>query len=781
MPDSSIKLPMIALRGLVAFPTTAMTFDAGREKSINAIDRAMEGDHRVFLVAQRDASVDAPGIGDVYQVGTIVTIKQVMRLPDGTVRVFSDGVCRALLLDVLEGGDIQFSEIIPVNEVSECPEARAYMRLIKTRAGRLARGRGNNGNSELAAAISGERDPSVLCDIVTANLIGDIGDKQAVLECMDLTLRLETVLKLITNEIELTRIENRISAKVRAQMDKANHDYYLREQIRAIQDELGDEEDDDINELKNRLAESPISGEPRDKTERELKRLIRMTMHSPESSVSVNYIEYMLSMPWDKYTEGEISVKNARAVLEEDHYGMRDVKDRLLEYLGVRALNPEMKSPIICLVGPPGVGKTSIARSLSRALGRKFAQMSLGGVHDEAELRGHRRTYVGAMPGRIIAGLNQCGSMDPVFLLDEIDKMARDMRGDPASALLEVLDPEQNSHFRDHYLDAPVDLSKVMFITTANTTDTIDRALLDRMEVIELSSYTIDEKVQIARRHLVPKELKANGHKPGKVRFQEAALREIIDKYTREAGVRTLERLIAKICRRAALNLSENENIKSVTVNVKSLEGYLGAPRYLRTPVSEEEAVGVVNGLAWTSVGGEVMPVEALVLDGTGNVELTGKLGDVMRESAKLAQTTVRTKLAQCGLETDYFKKHDMHVHVPEGAVPKDGPSAGVALTCAMLSAVTGIPARGDIAMTGEITLTGRVLPIGGVKEKLLAAYRMGIRNILLPSENKKDLEDIDKDIRGEMNIELIDRVDQAFPHVLVSPPARVSGVMRAV
>ena len=741
----------------------------------------MEGDHTVFLVAQRDVSVEHPSIGDVYQVGTMAKIKQLMRMPDGTVRVFADGITRALLVDILEAGDLQVAELLPINENAAEVDAVPYMRLIKTRANRLARTRNVGGPAELTSAISGEKDPVALCDLVAANLMGEVADKQSVLECADLKLRLETVLTLVTRELDIVRIEGKIAARVRESMDKANHDYYLREQLNAIHEELGDGEDEDITQLKKQLAESPISGEAREKTERELKRLIRMTMHSPESSVSYNYIEYMLSMPWGKTTEGTIDVKKARTILDEDHFGMHDVKDRLLEYLGVRALNPEIKSPIICLVGPPGVGKTSIARSVARALDRKFAQMSLGGVHDEAELRGHRRTYVGAMPGRIVSALNQCGSMDPVFLLDEVDKLARDMRGDPSSALLEILDPEQNSRFRDHYIDSPVDLSRVMFITTANTTDTIDRALLDRMELIELSSYTMDEKIQIAKRHLIPKELRAHGLKASQVRFQEPAIREIIDKYTRESGVRTFERLLAKIIRKAALTLSENEDMKSVTVNVRSLESFLGAPKYLRTPISGEQSVGVVNGLAWTSVGGEVMPVEALVLDGNGGVELTGKLGDVMKESAKLAQTTVRSQLSRCGLPDDFFKKHDMHVHVPEGAVPKDGPSAGVALTCAMLSAVTGIPARGDIAMTGEITLTGRVLPIGGVKEKLLAAYRMGIRSILLPRDNAKDLEDIDSGIRSEMQIDLIDRVDQAFSAVLTEPIGRKSGVMRAV
>lgn len=773
---------MIPLRGIVAFPTTAVTIDVGRTKSINGVERAMGNDRRVFCVAQRDAAKEQPHMIDVYQVGTIITIKQLMRLPDGTVRIFADGACRALLTDVIEGGDIQIADIFPVSDTAEPEglELTAYTRVIKLRAGKLARTHAT-GQTELAAAISGEHDPAALCDIVAANLIGEVADKQAVLECMDIQLRLDTVLKLVTRELELSKIETKIAMRVRENIDKSNHDYYLREQISAIQEELGEDEDEDMAELKQRLAESKMDGEARARTERELKRLVRMTMHSPEASVSVNYIEYMLCLPWGEKAEKMVDIRKARAVLEADHYGIHDVKDRLLEYLGVRALNPAIKSPILCLVGPPGVGKTSIARSVARALGRSFVQMSLGGVHDEAELRGHRRTYVGAMPGRVISAIEQCGTMDPVMLLDEVDKLSNSMQGDPSSALLEILDPEQNVRFRDHYVDAPVDLSNVMFITTANTIDTIDRALIDRMEVIEVSSYTIEEKVQIAKLHLVPKQLQAHGLKGPQVKFQDAALREIIDKHTRESGVRTLERLIAKICRKAALRLSENASAKSITINIKILPEFLGAPKYLHTPISALSTVGVVNGLAWTSVGGEVMPVEVVSLEGGGAIELTGKLGDVMKESAKLAHTTVRARLTHCGLPTDYFKTHDVHVHVPEGAVPKDGPSAGVAITCAMLSAVTGIPARGDIAMTGEITLTGRVLPIGGVKEKLLAAYRMGISNILLPRENEKDLEEIEKSVLNDMNVALIDRVEDAFTHVLTESVGRKAERMRVV
>ena len=787
MSENCIRLPLIPLRGLVAFPTTATTFDAGREKSINAIERAMLKERKIILVTQRNASVENPGQADLYQVGCIVRIKQLMRMPDGVVRVFADGVSRIILTGILEGGDHQVGEAFEVPVVNENltrEETTAYVRLIKSRSSKLARSRAIGGpNNELINVIRGESDPVALTEIVAANLINEVADKQTVLECADMKMRLETVLNLITRDIDIAKLEGKIAARVRESMDKANHDYYLREQIHAIQEELGEDDDEDIAELRKRLASSPISGEAREKVERELKRLTRMTMHSPESSVSYNYIDYLLSIPWGRYTEAGVDIKRARQVLDDDHFGMRDVKDRLLEYLGVRALNPDMKSPIICLVGPPGVGKTSIARSIARALGREFAQMSLGGVHDESELRGHRRTYIGAMAGRVVSAITQSGSMDPVFLFDEIDKLSRSMNGDPASAMLEILDPEQNSRFRDHYVDAPVDLSRVMFITTANTTDTIDRALLDRMEVIELSSYTMEEKVQISKRHLIPKELKSHGMKASQLKIHENALREIIDKYTRESGVRTLERLIGKVCRKAALAISEEEDRKSVTVSLKTLNSFLGAPRYLRTPVSSKKAVGVVNGLAWTSVGGEVMPIEALVLDGSGKVELTGKLGDVMKESAGIGYSIVRSQASRLGVTSEYFKTHDLHVHVPEGAVPKDGPSAGVALTCALLSAVSGIPANGDIAMTGEITLTGRVLPIGGVKEKLLAAYRMGVNKILLPKDNGKDLEDIDADIRSDMEITLVDNIEDAIKLVLSEPIDRAakSERMRAV
>ena len=766
-----LQLPVVPLRGVLAFPSTMLSFDVGRNRSVSAVELAAEGDKLLFVVAQRDAAVEKPQLKDLYSVGTVVKIRQVMRLPDGAVRVMAEGQNRGLLLQIDERGDHQDAYYIPMDENKAEPslEMLASMRIAKRLSRELLRARGELPAPELMQAIEGERESNVLCELIAANLLPAIEDKQAVLECIDPLQRLETVLRLLSKELQLTALEDKIQQRVHESMDKANRDYYLREQIHAIQEELEEEEDEEILELRKKLAESPISGEARDRVERELKRLARISIHAPESSVSENYIEYMLELPWGKAASSEIRIDKARKVLEEDHYGMKDVKERLIEYLAVRSVKGDLRSPILCLVGPPGVGKTSIARSVARALGRKFAQMSLGGVHDEAEIRGHRKTYIGAMPGRIISAIRQCESMNPVFLLDEIDKMASDFRGDPASAMLEVLDPEQNHAFRDHYLEAPFDLSDVLFITTANTTDTIDRALLDRMEIIEVPSYTLEEKLQIAKRHLLPKQLKEHGLKKSQLRLGDKALRAVIDLYTRESGVRTLERTIAKLCRKAMVQMLEDSEIKSVSVKPDKLTDFLGAVKFPRKEEAHIPQVGVVNGLAWTRVGGEVMPVEALALEGTGAMELTGSLGDVMKESAHLARSIVRERLRRYGVEADFFRKHDVHIHVPEGAVPKDGPSAGVALSCALLSAVTSLPLRGDVAMTGEVTLHGKVLPIGGVKEKLLAAYRLGLTHILLPRENSKDLEEIDAEIRDLMDITLLDTVDEAFAVMLIA------------
>ncbi len=760
------KLPLLPLRGLTIFPGCVITLDAGREKSIAAIQEAINNDHRLLAVAQRDSMVEHPGLEDLYSVGTVVSVRQIMPMPDQTIRLMLHGDERAILVELESCGNYSRANyaLAQQQEENACSEAesKAYMRSIVTLARQLAKERGN-AMPEFLQSLEGESTPGSLCDTVANGLITAPDAKQQILECFDVKLRLELTVQLLGQELSILRLEERIQQRVREAMDRANHEYYLREQIHAIQDELGDDEDEEIAEYRRRLKDSKMSDEAREKVERELRRLARTAAQSPESSVSQNYVEYMLELPWGVKQESEIDLARARRVLEADHYGLKEVKDRLLEYLAVRKSTEKLKSPIICLVGPPGVGKTSIAKSIANALNRKFVQFSLGGVHDEAEIRGHRKTYVGAMPGRIISSIQRCGSMNPVFLLDEIDKISRDMRGDPAAALLEALDPEQNANFRDHYLEAPFDLSDVLFITTANATEPIDRALLDRMEVIEVSSYTQEEKCKIARRYLLPKQTDAHGLKKNQLRISEKTMLDLVDGYTREAGVRMLERNIARLCRKAALNLMENPERKVVTLRSQDLKTYLGPQRYLRQPVAGKAEIGVVNGLAWTSVGGEVMPVEAVSMDGKGILEITGKLGEVMQESAKIAKTIVRVRAADYDIAPEYFEKHDLHIHVPEGAVPKDGPSAGVALCCAVMSAITGKSARSDLAMTGEVTLHGRVLPIGGVREKLLAAYRMGITHILLPRENEKDLEEIDSGILEKLDVTLIDHVNEAL------------------
>ena len=770
-PSEILKLPLLPLRGLMVFPNTVLTIDVARGRSIGALQRAMNDDQRVFIVAQRDSMVDCPQVEDLYTVGTVATVKQVMNMPDQSLRVLVEGRSRAVVLNLVEEGgsqSVEYCEMQPVPLVALTAEEKALMGAIRAFAPQAARSRGQN-MPELMQEVMGERNPSVLCDVIAANILTRIEDKQAILECTDIGQRMKLLLEKLADEIKIAELDERIRARVQEYMDRQNHEYYLREQIRAIQEELGDDEDEEIAELRQRIDKSKMPKVAREHVEKELKRLARSSVHAPESSVSQNYIEYMLELPWSVYDTSDINIKKARKVLEADHYGMEDVKKRLIEYLAVRSVvSDKLKSPIICLVGPPGVGKTSIAKSIASALNRKFTRMSLGGVHDEAEIRGHRKTYVGAMPGRIVSSIRQCKTMNPVFLLDEIDKLARDMRGDPASAMLEALDPAQNSTFTDHYIEAPFDLSDVLFITTANTTDTIDQALLDRMEIIEVPSYTAEEKLQIARRHLLKKQREAHNLTKAQLKIPDRTLTALIDGYTREAGVRTLERMIGKLCRAVTLKIVENPDTGSVTIRPGDLKEYLGAPRYLRQPAAGKAEVGMVNGLAWTSVGGEVMPVEAVTFPGTGKLKLTGKLGEVMKESAELAVSVARGMLGRYALPDDYFDKHDIHIHVPEGAVPKDGPSAGVALTCALLSAMTGLKASGEWAMTGEITLHGKVLPIGGVKEKLLAAHRMGIDRILLPRENEKDLEKIDADILARFEIQLMDRVEDALSRVLI-------------
>ena len=763
------RLPLLPLRGLLAYPHMMLKIDVGRDKSIAAVERALENDARIVAVAQRDAAVDDPAAGDVYGVGTVVVIRQAMRMPDASVRLLVEGESRARLLHVLEQDDVPIGEIrlIPARSQSASLEMLALMRGVKDLFAHYAREKGDV-SAELMQAVAGEEDPAKLSDLVAANALSLIKDKQALLEQNVPSKRLETLSGFLAREIQLVRLDRSIHERVQQQLDQHQKEYYLHEQLNIIHEELGDDDQADKQLLKRRLEGSQMNQEARQQVEREMRRLNTMPAGTPEAAVSRSYIECMLELPWGRSSRDNMDVARARRVLNQDHYGLDEVKERILEFLAVGAVKGNLRGPILCLVGPPGVGKTSIAKSVARALDRKFVRMSLGGLRDEAEIRGHRRTYIGAIPGRIITALRKCGTMNPVFLLDEIDKMASDARGDPASALLEALDPEQNNTFADHYLEAPFDLSHVLFLTTANQASAIPAPLLDRMELIELDGYTQQEKAEIALGHLWPKQLALHGLTKAQVRLNRKAILAVIDGYTRESGVRQLEQRLAKLCRRCCIKVSEGGRTP-LSIGEKNLPEYLGARKYLPDEMATKPQVGAVNGLAWTAYGGDTLVIEAAAMPGKGQVELTGQLGEVMKESAQAAHSYLREQAAALGLKADFFEKHDLHVHVPEGATPKDGPSAGVALYCALASSATGRAARQDIAMTGEITLLGRVLPVGGIKEKLLAAHRQGIRRVLLPRANARDLDRLPDQVRGELDITLMDRADQALAIVLDS------------
>ena len=753
-----MHLPLIPLRGLMVFPHMVLHFDVGRPRSVAALEQAMVEEQLVFLVAQKDGDVEEPAVSDLCQVGTVALIKQVLNLPGDSIRVLVEGQHRALLHAVTQEEPYWEADVIvPPQDVPETPEIEALVRTTHELFDEYARASMRISGETLRSVGDVER-PDQLADIIAANVLTRVEDRQAVLEEIDVEKRLETLCGILVRETELAAIEKQVQSRLKKQIDKNQKDYYLREQIKAIQEELGDKDATDVEDLRKRLAETPLNDEAREKASRELDRLSRMAPGTPEIGVSRTYVEWILDLPWGKYTTDNLDLKRARRVLDEDHYAMDKVKERVIEYLAVRRMKEintqdgSMKGPILCFVGPPGVGKTSIVKGIARAVGRKFVQMSLGGVRDEAEIRGHRRTYVGAIPGRIIAGIKQAGTMNPVFLFDEIDKMSHDFRGDPASAMLEVLDAEQNFAFRDHYLELPFDLSRVMFITTANSMDTIPAPLLDRMEIIEVPSYTEEEKLHIAKKHLLPKQTEEHGLPKKSVKISDPAMKSIIEGYTREAGVRTLSRTIARVVRKAAVEMLEEEK-DQISVNPKVVQKYLGAARYLRDMPEKAPKVGVVNGLAYTTVGGETLAVECATMEGTGQVQLTGQLGDVMKESARAALSWVRAHSGEFKLDKEFYKNLDIHIHVPEGAVPKDGPSAGVTMATALVSALTGRPVYQDVAMTGEITLRGRVLPIGGVKEKLLAAYRAGIKTILIPKENQKDLEDVPPHVLSQFRI----------------------------
>ena len=766
---SLTRLPVLPLRGMMVFPHMVLHFDVGRAKSVAALEKAMMADQKIFLVAQKDAEAEDPGKDDLAPVGTIALVKQVLNLPGDSIRVLVEGERRAELIAIVEDDPCLIAELKPVRAAgaAQTTEVKALVRTAHEYFEEYYK-TSQRVSQETLRSVMAITKPDQLADTIAANVLIQLADRQMILEKLNVSDRLEALCAILLRETKLSEVEKTVQARIKQQIEKNQKDYYLREQIKAIQTELGDKEATDVEELREKLAQTPLNDEARQKAERELERLSHMAPGTPEIGVSRTYVEWILELPWGKTTEDNLDLKRAEQVLNRDHYGLTKVKERIVEYLAVLRLKQDMKGPILCFVGPPGVGKTSIVRAIAEAVNRKFVQMSLGGVRDEAEIRGHRRTYVGAIPGRIIAGLKQAGTVNPVFLFDEVDKMSSDFRGDPASALLEVLDAEQNNAFRDHYMELPFDLSRVMFITTANTVDTIPPALLDRLEIIEVPSYTELEKLAIGKRHLLPKQVKAHGLPPKSVTMTDRVMAELIEGYTREAGVRTLERTLARVVRKAAVETIRT-GVTSVSVTSKKLKEYLGAVQYLREKTEKASMIGVVNGLAVTSVGGETLAVECTVMRGTGSLQLTGKLGDVMQESAKAALSWVRAHSEAWGVPAEFYKTHDIHIHVPEGAVPKDGPSAGVAMITALVSALTATPVLQNVAMTGEITLRGRVLPIGGLKEKLLAAYRAGLTLALVPGENRKDLEDVPATVLQKVRVVPVEKVDEVLAHALAA------------
>ena len=764
----TVHLPVLPLRGLMIFPNMVLHFDVGRPKSVLALEQGMSDRQKVFLVSQKDENVEDPGWKDLCKVGTIAEIRQVMNLPGENIRVLVEGKSRGVIEETL-GDDPCMSAVIRVYEdkIPRSAESKALLRTCQDLFAEYARS-SQRVSQETADSIRAVEKPGEAADLLAANVLTRQEDRQVILNELDPVKRLEKVCAILMRETDMADAEKQIQARIRKQVEKNQKDYYLREQIKAIQNELGDRDDTETADLRKRMEETPLNEEARAKCEKELERMSRMAPGTPEITVSQTYIEWILDLPWGRETEDNLDLNRAREVLNRDHYGMEEVKERIIEYLAVLRMKKDMKGPILCFVGPPGVGKTSIVKAIAEAVGRKFVQMSLGGVRDEAEIRGHRRTYIGSIPGRIISGIKQAGTINPVFLFDEIDKMSGDFRGDPASAMLEVLDSEQNNAFRDHYLELPFDLSKVMFITTANSMETIPAPLLDRMELIEVPSYTEEEKLQILKRHLMPKQIREHGMRESALKVSEDAMKAMIEDYTREAGVRTLERVAARVCRKSAVYMLDSGK-KSVTVGVKKLRELLGAPRYIREDIEKEPRVGVVNGLAYTSVGGEMLEVECTLMPGKGGLKMTGQLGDVMKESAEAAFSWVRSHSGELGLDKDFYKDVDIHIHVPEGAVPKDGPSAGVTMTTALVSALTGKPVRQDVAMTGEITLRGRVLPIGGLKEKTLAAYRAGIRVLVIPEENRKDLEKIPEYVLDKFKIVSVKDIQEVLDTAIIA------------
>ncbi len=782
MKEENIRImPTVALRGLVVFPGMFIHFDVGREKSINALRKAMDTDQEIFLVTQKDISVDDPEHNELFEIGVIANVKQVLKLPgkSGNVRVAVEGVQRARIAQGVGAGKNNYLKtmIFPIDEpsVKSADEdyAKALVRHTKDVFADYA-DCAPQMPADLMTSVMQKTEPGDLADYIAGNIMLEYEDRQTILSTINPVRRLEEMCVLLASEGNLLSLEADISDKVQEQIDKNQREYYLREQMKVISSELGGgvSQEEELDRFREDIFNLGASDEVKEKLFKECDRLEKYSPQSPEAAVSRNYIETCLSLPWNNIKPENTDISKSRKILENDHYGLDKIKKRILEYLAVRVLAPDIKGQIICLVGPPGVGKTSVARSIASATGRDYVRISLGGVKDEAEIRGHRKTYIGSMPGRIINAMQQAGSSNPLMLLDEVDKLSSDYKGDPTSALLEVLDPEQNSTFRDHYVELPFDLSKVMFITTANVEANIPEPLRDRMEIIELGSYTSEEKFNIAKKHLVPKQIKRHGLTASRLRITDKALRLVIEGYTREAGVRALEQKIAAICRKAAIEIVEG-GAEKISVKPEDIETFLGTRRFKAESVIKENEIGVVNGLAWTSVGGDMLEIESAVLKGTGKLELTGSLGDVMQESAKAAVSYIRSKADSLPLNGDFYKENDIHIHVPEGATPKDGPSAGVTIATSLVSALTGIKVRKDVAMTGEITLRGRVLPIGGLKEKSMAAYRAGIKTVVIPYDNISDLDEVDSKVKETITFEPVKSVEEVWNIALEKSSAK--------
>ena len=759
----------VAMRGLVAFPKMVMHFDVSRSKSMAAVERALKEGGKLFLVTQHEAYIENPKASDLYKVGVVAEIKQVLKLPDNIMKVLVEGVYKANLVRLIDDGEVLKAEVKRTPTYSRAKvdevEAEALIRSVKDVFERYASFFPRM-PKELLTSIMTQDSPIKLFETVTFNCNLNYRDKQTLLEETNVINKLSVLFACLTSEVEILELENLINEQTKNSIDKGQREFYLREQLRVIQEQLGEDEGEEAFGYINDIMELKLDEKSKEKLLKEADKLTKLPPSSQEAFVIKNYLDTVLDLPWGKYTKAKLSMEKAEAVLEKDHYGLKKVKERILEFLAVHMLNPEIKGHIICLAGPPGIGKTSIAKSIAKAMGRKYARVSLGGVRDEADIRGHRKTYVGAMPGRIITAISQAGSANPLILFDEIDKLCSDIKGDPSSAMLEVLDAEQNNAFRDHFIEVPFDLSKAVFITTANNVGAIPAPLLDRMEVIELPSYTAEEKFHIAKEHLIPKQLKEHGLKASQLKISDDAIDELIQYYTKEAGVRSLERSIASLCRKTAKRIAAEE-VKRVTIKAKDINGYLGIRKYLGDLSSKEDQVGVVNGLAWTSVGGVLMPIEVITMKGTGKIELTGSLGEVMKESSKIAVSYVRSIADKYGIDPDFYKNVDLHIHAPEGAVPKDGPSAGVTMTTALVSALSGRKVRSDVAMTGEVTLHGKVLPIGGLREKTMAAYKSGIKTVIIPVANKPDLEEVDEVVKNAITFvyaeELTDVLDTAL------------------